>query len=340
MNLGLCKTRLKKSCKDLFSRLIISESSSMENIRETHSRLIKLKALELGFSACGISPVRNLEEESERLQKWLSVGMNGSMGYMANHFDKRLDPGKIEVGSKSVISVLINYFPAKKQSDPAAPVISKYAYGKDYHHVVKEKLNNLLMFIQMELFPCRGRAFVDSAPVLERPWAKAAGLGWIGKNSLLISKKHGSYVFIGELITDADLSYDSPFTGDYCGNCTRCIDACPTGAIVSPRTIDARKCISYHTIENKNEVPSPIRKKLHNQIFGCDICQDVCPWNKKIEPNQSGDFKPTEGLLEMDKKNWTEIDRLTFNIMFGRSALKRAGYDQIMRNVTYLNEII
>lgn len=312
----------------------------MASLPETYSRQIKEKAIELGFSACGIAPVRNLAEEKDRLQSWLSNGMNGSMGYMANHFEKRLDPGKIEPGAKSVISVLINYFPAEKQADPAAPSISKYSYGKDYHLVVKEKLNNLLIFIQLEISPCRGRTFVDSAPVLERPWAKAAGLGWIGKNSLLISRDHGTYVFIGELIIDLELNYDSPFTGDYCGSCTRCIDACPTSAIVSPRTIDARKCISYHTIENKDEVPLSIREKLQNQIFGCDICQDVCPWNKKIKPNQSSDFKPVAGILKMDKKNWTELDSNTFSKIFRHTAFERAGYDRIMRNISYLNEKI
>jgi epoxyqueuosine reductase len=312
----------------------------MENLREIASRQIRSKALELGFSACGIASARCLDEERERLQKWLFNGMNGSMEYMANHFEKRLDPGKIEAGAKSVISVLINYFPSEKQADPTAPVISKYAYGKDYHLVVKEKLNNLLIFIQTEISPFKGRAFVDSAPVLERPWAKAAGLGWIGKNSLLITRELGSYVFIGELIIDTELSYDSPLTGDYCGSCSRCIDACPTGAIVSPRTIDARKCISYHTIENKNEVPAAIREKLGYKIFGCDICQDVCPWNKKIKPNQSGDFKPVEGLLEMSKKNWTELERFTFSKNFKHTAFERAGYDKIMRNISYMNEKI
>jgi len=305
---------------------------------ETYSHRIKEKALELGFSACGISAVRCLDEERDRLQNWLSNGMNASMAYMANHFEMRLDPGKIEEGAKSVISVLINYYPAQKQVDPDAPVISKYAYGKDYHLVVKEKLNNLLMFIQSALSPCRGRAFVDSAPVLERPLAKAAGLGWIGKNSLLISKEFGSYVFIGELIVDLELNYDGPFATDYCGNCTRCIDACPTGAIVSPRTIDARKCISYHTIENKDEIPASIRENLHNQIFGCDICQDVCPWNKKAKPNQSLDFMPVEGLLEMKKKDWEALNHDLYTKMFRQSAFERAGYDRITRNVGYVIE--
>ena len=312
----------------------------LNDLREIASRQVKQRALELGFSACGISSVRTLDEEQERLQQWLLAGMNGSMGYMANHFGKRLDPAKIEEGAKSVISVLINYFPSEKQADPAAPVISKYAYGKDYHLVVKEKLNNLLIFIQSEISPCRGRAFVDSAPVLERPWAKAAGLGWIGKNSLLISKEFGTYVFIGELIVDLEFNYDSPFTGDFCGSCSRCIDACPTNAIVAPRIIDARKCISYHTIENKEDVPVEIREKLQHKIFGCDICQDVCPWNKKAKPNQSNDFKPVEGLLEMKKKDWAELNRDTFSKTFRHTAFERAGFDRIMRNISYLNEKI
>jgi len=305
---------------------------------EVYSQQIKEKAISLGFSACGITAVRCLDEERDRLQSWLSNGMNASMAYMANHYEMRLDPGKIEEGAKSVISVLINYYPNRKQTDPTAPKISKYAYGKDYHLVVKEKLNNLLIFIQSSVSPCRGRAFVDSAPVLERPLAKAAGLGWIGKNSLLISKEFGSYVFIGELIIDLELKFDNPFTADYCGNCTRCIDACPTSAIVFPRTIDARKCISYHTIENKEAVPEYIRENLHNQIFGCDICQDVCPWNKKAKTNQSLDFMPIEGLLEMKKKDWTELSPESYTQIFKRTAFERAGYERIKRNVGYLKE--
>ena len=303
---------------------------------EIYSRRIKQKALELGFSECGISEVRTLEEEREPLQKWLAEIMNGNMGYMANHFEKRLNPGKIEEGAKSVISVLINYFPSRKQADPTAPEISKYAYGRDYHFVVKEKLKSLLIFIQSELSPCRGRAFVDSAPIMERSLAKAAGLGWIGKHSLLINKYFGSYVFIGELIIDLELACDLPFTSDHCGTCTRCIDACPTQAIVADRVVDARKCISYHTIENKEEVPISIREKLENHIFGCDICQDVCPWNKVILPNQSADFMPIEGLLEMQKKDWGHLDRLTYNKIFRISALERAGYNRIKRNIGYL----
>jgi len=310
----------------------------METLSEQYSRQIKQKALGLGFSACGIAAVRKLDEEQGRVEEWLSEGMNGSMGYMDRNFEKRLDPGKLEDGAKSVISVLINYYPERYQSDPTAPRISKYAYGKDYHYVVKEKLNDLLIFIQSSISPCRGRPFVDSAPVLERPWAKAAGLGWIGKNSLLISLKHGTYVFIGELIIDLELAYDLPFTADYCGSCTRCMDACPTNAIVAPRTVDARKCIAYHTIENREEAPSSIRENLENQIFGCDICQDVCPWNQKIAPNQSEDFKPIDGLLEMKKEDWWSLDKDNYKNMFRHSALERAGFDQIIRNIGYLKE--
>lgn len=308
----------------------------MEN--NNSSRRIKEKALELGFADCGIAEAKSLEEERERLQNWLSAGMNGSMGYMANHFEKRLDPEKLVEGAKSVISVLFNYFPSQKQTVPAVPKISKYAYGKDYHLIVKEKLNDLLIFVQTHISPCNGKAFVDSAPILERPWAKAAGLGWIGKNSLLISRKFGSYLFIGELVIDLKLSYDGPFTGDLCGDCSRCVDACPTGAIVAPRIVDARKCISYHTIENKNEVPLPVREKLRGQIFGCDICQDVCPWNKKLTHSQYNDIQPIEGLLEMGISEWEGLGNDAFHKKFGHSALERAGYGRIMRNIRYLKK--
>ena len=310
----------------------------MDISAENHSLLIKRKALELGFSECGISKVRTLEEEREPLQKWLDANMNGNMAYMDNNFEKRLDPAKIEEGAKSVISVLINYFPSKKQIDSSAPVISKYAYGRDYHFVVKEKLNNLLIYIQSIISGCKGRAFVDSAPVMERALAKAAGLGWIGKHSLLINKYYGSYVFIGELFIDLELGYDIPFTSDHCGTCTRCIDACPTQAIVADRVVDARKCISYHTIENKEEVPDSIRTKLDNHIFGCDICQDVCPWNKVITPVQSSDFLPVGGLLEMRKKDWIELEPVKYRERFSGTAFERAGYNRLMRNIGYFNE--
>jgi epoxyqueuosine reductase len=308
----------------------------MQSLSEKFSLQIKEKALELGFAACGIAEAKCLENEREPLQKWLSDGMNGSMGYMANHFEKRLDPRKLVEGAKSVISVLFNYYPSQKQADQAAPVISKYAYGKDYHFTVKEKLNNLLIFIQAQISPCIGRAFVDSAPVLERQWAMAAGLGWTGKNTLLITRKFGSYVFIGELITNLDLACDAPFVNDHCGSCTRCIDACPTHAIVAPHRIDARKCISYQTIENKNEIPIEIQPKLQNQIFGCDICQDVCPWNNKLIPNQSIDIKPIDELLNMNKNDWAQLGKAGFGSKFKGSSFERTGYDRIMRNISYL----
>jgi epoxyqueuosine reductase len=308
----------------------------MDHSRQTYSQLIKQKALELGFAECGISQVRALEEEREPLQKWLINQMHGNMAYMANNLEKRLDPGKLEEGSKSVVSLLINYFPTQQQADPSAPIISKYAYGRDYHFVVREKLNELLTYIQSDLSPCQGRGFVDSAPVLERALAKAAGLGWIGKHSLLINKYHGSYVFIAELIIDLELAYDTPFTSDHCGTCTKCIDACPTKAIVADRVIDATKCISYHTIENKEEAPADIQANLENRIYGCDICQDVCPWNKVITPNKSDDFKPMPGLLEMTKVEWSELSPEDYRVRFKKTAFERAGYTRLKRNIDYL----
>lgn len=290
----------------------------------------------MGFEACGISKVRSLEEERNPLESWLSEGMNGSMDYMARNLEKRLDPAKIVEGAKSVISVLINYYPSRRQEDPEAPVISKYAYGRDYHFIIKEKLNTLLGFIQAEIYPCNGRPFVDSAPVLERAWAKQSGLGWIGKHSLLISKEYGSFVFLGELITDLELDYDKETVPDHCGTCTRCMDACPTKAIVTPHKVYARKCISYLTIESKDEIPAEFHDKLNNRIFGCDICQDVCPWNKKILPTQAEEFKPTAGLLEMKKPDWQNLDKATYRKRFKNSAFERAGYNKLMRNFQHL----
>jgi len=308
----------------------------MDHSRQTYSQLIKQKALEIGFAECGISQVRGLEEEREPLQKWLSNQMHGNMSYMANNLEKRLDPGKLEEGSKSVVSLLINYFPSQQQADPTAPIISKYAYGRDYHFVVREKLNELLTYISSAISPCQGRGFVDSAPVLERSLAKAAGLGWIGKHSLLINKYHGSYVFIAELIIDLELAYDTPFTSDHCGTCTKCIDACPTQAIVADRVIDATKCISYHTIENKEVAPASIQANLENRVYGCDICQDVCPWNKVITPNKSDDFKPIQGLLEMTKAEWSELSPDNYNERFKKTAFERAGYTRLKRNIDYI----
>ena len=310
----------------------------MDDLYRTNSDWIKNRALDLGFCACGIAKVRNLEEEQNHLQHWLDGNLNGTMRYMANHFDKRLDPTRLVEGAKSIISVLINYFPTQLQSDPDAPIISKYAYGRDYHLTVKEKLNDLLILIQQEISPCRGRVFVDSAPVLEKLWASIAGLGWIGKNSLLISKEYGSYVFIGELIIDLELAYDTTFPNNLCGSCSRCMDACPTGAIVAPHIVDARKCISYNTIENKDEIVPDLRHQIGNHIFGCDICQDVCPWNKKVKANQSAEFKPIDGLLEMNLADWMNLDQSKYSKMFRHSAFERAGFSLIKRNIGYLNK--
>ena len=303
------------------------------NTEQTYNDLIKSKASDLGFSACGITSVHSLENQRQALESWLAEGMNGSMAYMENHLEMRLNPAELVEGARSVITVLLNYFPSQIQTDPEAPIISKYAYGKDYHFVVKEKLNKLLEFIQSDISPCNGRSFVDSAPILERAWAKESGLGWIGKNSLLISRKLGSYVFIGELIIDLELDYNSEIETDHCGTCTRCIDACPTGAIVTPHSIDARKCISYLTIESKDEIPTEFQEKLNNRIFGCDICQDVCPWNKKLAETDVPEFKPIPGLLEMKKSEWLDLDKTTYNKLFRGTAFERAGNKKLMRNI-------
>jgi epoxyqueuosine reductase len=299
------------------------------------SDLIKSRAKELGFSACGIVQVHALERDLNAFESWLQKGMHGSMDYMARNPEKRLNPTKLVEGAKSVITVLLNYFPSQKQVDPEAPVISKYAYGKDYHFVIKDKLAELLRFIDKEISPCKGRAFVDSAPVLERAWARESGLGWIGKNSMLISKEFGSYVFIGELIVDLELDYNNESVSDYCGTCSRCINACPTGAITAPRIIDARKCISYQTIENKDEIPPELHQKLNNRIFGCDICQDVCPWNKRTESTEIEEFKPIGGLLEMNLTQWHNLDQPTYKKMFRNAAFERAGYKKLMQNISY-----
>lgn len=308
------------------------------NIDQTYNNLIKWKASDLGFSACGITSVHSLDDQRQALESWLAEGMNGSMAYMEKHLEMRLNPAELIEGARSLILVLLNYFPSQIQSDPEAPIVSKYAYGKDYHFVVKERLIKLLEFIQSDISACNGRAFVDSVPILERAWAKESGLGWIGKNSLLISRKLGSYVFIGELIIDLELDYNSAAETDHCGTCSRCMDACPTGAIVKPHTIDARKCISYLTIENKDEISPDLREKLNNRIFGCDICQDVCPWNKKLIETEIPEFKPVPGLLEMKKSEWINLDKTIYNKMFRSTAFERAGYKKLMGNISDLSQ--
>lgn len=305
-----------------------------------HQRIVQIrqKALQLGFLDCGVSKAGFLSEEKEKLEYWLTERHHGEMGYMERNFDKRLDPRLLVENAKSVISVLLNYFPGETQHDPEDPVISKYAYGRDYHFVMKEKLWVLLKFIQKEIGPCSGRAFVDSAPVLDRAWAAKAGLGWIGKNTNLISVEHGSFFFIGELIVDLVLDPEENTVRNHCGNCTRCIDACPTGALLEPFVLDARKCISYQTIEKKGELDDSLKGKFENRIFGCDICQDVCPWNLKSLVHHEPEFEPHPDLLQMKKEDWFYLDEARFADLFPDSAVKRTGFDGLKRNINFIQK--
>ncbi len=289
--------------------------------------------------SCGISKAEFLEEEAPRLEQWLKQNMHGEMGYMENHFDKRLDPRLLVEGAKSVISLTLNYFPEEVQSqDTDSPKISKYAYGRDYHFVIKDKLKQLLEFIGEEIGEVGGRAFVDSAPVLDRAWATRSGLGWIGKNSNLITKKVGSFFFIAELIVDLELEYDNPVTTDHCGSCTACIDACPTQAIVEPMVVDGSRCISYFTIELKGNIPAEFDGKLDDWMFGCDVCQDVCPWNRFSKPHNEPLFDPHPDLLKMSKKDWEEITEEVFREVFRKSAVKRTKYEGLKRNIEFLKK--
>lgn len=296
--------------------------------------MIKTEAKRLGFLSCGISKANFLEEEAPRLENWLNKNMHGEMGYMANHFDKRLDPRLLVTGAKSVISLLLNYYPSQKQKDDVYK-ISKYAYGQDYHHVIKDKLRNLQEFINETIGEVNGRAFVDSAPVLDKAWAAKSGLGWIGKNSNLLTKEVGSFYFIAELIIDMELEYDTPVT-DHCGTCTACIDACPTEAIATPYVVDGSKCISYLTIELKSEIPQEFQGKMDEWMFGCDVCQDVCPWNKFSKPHSEPLFDPNPELLSMSKKDWKEITEDVFKKIFKKSAVKRTKYSGLKRNIEFL----
>ncbi|MCR9227319.1 MAG: tRNA epoxyqueuosine(34) reductase QueG [Flavobacteriaceae bacterium] len=301
-----------------------------------HTSMIKTEAKRLGFLSCGISKAGFLEEEAPRLEKWLKQNMHGQMQYMENHFDKRLDPTKLVEGSKSVISLLLNYFPCEEQNSDSYK-ISKYAYGMDYHFVIKDKLKSLLHFIQEEIGEVHGRAFVDSAPVLDKAWAAKSGLGWIGKNSNLLTQQVGSFYFIAELIVDLDLAYDTPVT-DHCGTCTACIDACPTEAIVQPYVVDGSKCISYLTIELKNEIPSEFDGKLDDWMFGCDVCQDVCPWNRFSKSHSEPLFNPNPDLLSLTKKDWEEITEDVFKKIFKKSAVKRTKLSGLERNINFLKK--
>ena len=300
-----------------------------------YSHIIKKEAERLGFSHVGISKADFLEEEAPHLEKWLSNNMHGKMSYMENWFDKRLDPRLLVDGAKSVISLLLNYYPSHQQ-EKTLPQISKYAYGRDYHFVIKEKLKELLAFMQEEIGDIHGRAFVDSAPVLDRAWAKKSGLGWIGKNGNLINPKTGSFFFIAELIVDIDLEVDAPMK-DYCGTCTKCMDACPTDAILTSQVVDGSKCISYFTIELKESIPDEYKSKMENWAFGCDICQDVCPWNRFSKPHQVNNFNPTKGFLEMTKNDWEEITEDVFKEKFKESPLLRPGLEKIKNTIQFIS---
>lgn len=300
---------------------------------------IKQVSAELGFSYCGIARSKQLDEDARRLEAWLSRGYNGSMAYMNNYFDLRIDPSKLVPGAKSVITLLMNYYPSEKQ--PAHhPKISKYAYGKDYHLVIRQRLNELLERIREIAGPVEGRGFVDSAPVLERAWARETGLGWIGKNGNLLTRNSGSFFFIATLITDLEFDhYDDPYAKDYCGTCRKCIDACPTDAIEPDRVVNGSKCISYFTIELKDAlIPEEQKGKFQNWLFGCDICQDVCPWNRFSSPTQEKEFSPLPGLFDLDAAEWEAMGEEKFKVLFRDSPIKRTKYKGIMRNLHFIEE--
>ncbi len=305
-------------------------------LKVARTQLIKQKASELGFFHCSISQVEFLEQEAKQLEDWLIKTYHGKMAYMENHFDKRLNPGLLVEDSKSVITLLFNYYTDNQQLDLTAPKISKYAHGEDYHFVVKDKLKLLLEFIQTAIGEVHGRAFVDSAPVMDKAWAKKSGAGWMGKHSNIINKQNGSFFFIAELIIDLDLEADGPIK-DYCGTCTKCIDACPTDAIVQPYVVDGSKCISYLTIELKDALlPSEFRNKMDNWMFGCDICQDVCPWNRFSKPNNEPRFEPHKDLLKLQRHEWTELTEELFQELFKISPVKRTKYEGLKRNIQFL----
>lgn len=305
------------------------------NSKQKHTEVIKKKAHELGFSFCGISEATFLEEEAPRLESWLKNGFHGEMAYMENHFDKRLDPRLLVDGAKSVVSLLLNYYPSEFQNENSYK-ISKYAYGEDYHFVIKDKLKELMHHIHEEIGEVDGRVFVDSAPVLDKAWAAKSGLGWVGKNNNLINKGNGSFFFVAELIIDLELEYDSATT-NHCGTCTACIDACPTQAIESPYIVNGSKCISYLTIELKDDIPNQFKNQLDDWMYGCDVCQDVCPWNRFSKPHSEPLFTPKKQLLDYSKNDWEDLTQELFQEIFKKSAVKRAKYTGLMRNIAFLN---
>jgi epoxyqueuosine reductase len=303
---------------------------------EKNTRLIKNYAASLGFDFCGIAKAVHLGDDAKRLEHWLGKNFNGTMQYMENNFELRIDPSKLVPGAKSVITLLLNYFPAQQQNTDA-PKISKYAFGKDYHEVIRDKLKLLLQSIKINIGEVNGRGFVDSAPVLERTWAQKSGLGWVGKNGNLINKQSGSFFFIATLITDLELEYDDAFAKDYCGTCTKCIDHCPTEAILPDKVIDGSKCISYFTIELKDAlIPNKMKDKFDNWMFGCDVCQDVCPWNRFSKPTNEINFSPLPEILNFTKTDWEELTEESFKILFKNSPLKRSKFEGVKRNLKFI----
>ena len=307
------------------------------NASEKYSQLIKAKSKKFGFQNCGISKAGFLEEDAKLLENWLNNNYHGEMAYMENYFDKRLDPTLLVEGSKSVISLSYNYFPEDQISTLENFKISKYAYGQDYHEIIKEILNEMVAELKEEIGDFHCRVFVDSAPVLERSWAKKSGIGWVGKNANLITKQSGSFYFLAEIISDLELQEDSPTT-DHCGTCTKCIEACPTDAIVSEKIIDGSKCISYATIELKNEIPESFKNKMEDWMFGCDICQDVCPWNRFSAPHHQEKFKPNHFLENAKKNDWKELSQELFSEIFRKSPVKRTKFAGVKRNIDFLGE--
>ena len=301
-----------------------------------HTRLIKRFSQDLGFDHCGIAKAEQLDEDARRLEKWLSKGMHGQMGYMENHFDLRIDPTKLVPGARSVITLLMNYFPGQQQQTDG-PKISKYAYGNDYHEVIRARLKTLLALINEQIGEVQGRGFVDSAPVLERAWAQKSGLGWIGKNGNLLTRSAGSFYFIATLITDLTLLYDDPYTRDFCGTCTRCINACPTNAILPNKVVDGSKCISYFTIELKDAlIPGEMQGRFENWAFGCDACQDVCPWNRFSKPTQEAAFRPLPEILNLSTKEWEQFSEEQFRNIFKHSPIKRTKLKGLQRNLKFI----
>ncbi|MEO7306395.1 MAG: tRNA epoxyqueuosine(34) reductase QueG [Ferruginibacter sp.] len=305
---------------------------------KTHTEIIKNMATRYGFDYCGIAKAQLLDEDAKRLERWLSKGMHGSMQYMEDHFDLRIDPSKLVPGARSVITLLLNYYPQEKQV-AGAPKISKYAYGRDYHEVIRARLRSFLQEIKEQVGEVHGRGFVDSAPVLERAWAQKAGIGWIGKNGNLINNKSGSFFFIATLIVDLELIYDDAFVKDYCGTCTKCIDNCPTDAIQPDKVVDGSKCISYFTIELKEAlIPGAMKGKFDNWMFGCDVCQDVCPWNRFSRSTDDISFTPIPEILNLSSNDWEELTEESFKSIFKNSPLKRAKFEGIKRNLSFIQQ--